>query len=110
MNERSADHCTRGGAQEQGRKDRQNGPAVDYSGTSGFHLLHGRHPKIRRVSRQPLAKKREEVPMTIALGIVIMLAGLALAVMLGIVLYRDPRKEAQTARTTVGIRRDAETA
>jgi len=48
--------------------------------------------------------------MTIALGIVIMLVGLALAVMLGIVLYRDPRKEAQTARTTVGIRRDAETA
>jgi hypothetical protein len=48
--------------------------------------------------------------MNIAFGILFMLGGLALAVLLGIVLYRDPRKEAQTAPTTVGVRREPKTA
>jgi hypothetical protein len=47
--------------------------------------------------------------MEIALGVLFMFGGLALAVLLGIVLYRDPKKEAQTARITVGACREAET-
>lgn len=48
--------------------------------------------------------------MNIAFGVLFMLGGLALAVLLGIVLYRDPKKERQTARTTVGVQRNPETA
>jgi hypothetical protein len=48
--------------------------------------------------------------MNIAFGILFMLGGLALAVLLGIVLYRDPKKEPQTARTTAGVRREPKTA
>jgi hypothetical protein len=72
-------------------------------------MHHGCGPKIRGVtSKQPLERKGDS--MDIVLGGLFLLGGLALAVLLGIVLYRDPEKKAQTAFTPVGTRRDAETA
>jgi len=44
--------------------------------------------------------------MSILLGIVFLLLGLALAVLLGIVLYRDPQRDVQTLRTALKPEKD----
>jgi hypothetical protein len=48
--------------------------------------------------------------MSIFFGIVFLVVGLALAVMLGIVLYRDPKNDAQTVRTSAELGKSPETA
>ena len=47
--------------------------------------------------------------MSILFGIIFMLVGLALAVLLGIVLYRDPKKELRPQGVVLGTGKDPET-
>ncbi len=44
--------------------------------------------------------------MSILLGLVFLLAGLALAVFLGIALYQDPKKDVQALRTVLKAEKD----
>jgi hypothetical protein len=48
--------------------------------------------------------------MSILLGLVFLLAGLALAVFLGIALYRDPKKDVQALGTALKAGKDPEAA
>jgi hypothetical protein len=48
--------------------------------------------------------------MSIFLGLVFLLAGLALAVFLGITLYRDPEKDVQAHGTVLKAEKDPEAA
>jgi hypothetical protein len=48
--------------------------------------------------------------MSIFFGIVFMVVGLALAVMLGIVLYRDPKNNSQTVPISAELGKNPETA
>jgi hypothetical protein len=48
--------------------------------------------------------------MSILLGIVFLLGGLALAVFLGIVLYRDPKKDVQPGINRIGAEKTPEAA
>ena len=48
--------------------------------------------------------------MNIIFGIVFLFGGLALAVMLGIVLYRDPKNDPQTVLTSAEFQKNPETA
>lgn len=48
--------------------------------------------------------------MSIFLGIVFLLGGLALAVMLGIVLYRDPKREVRPHENTLRTEKKPEAA
>ena len=48
--------------------------------------------------------------MSILLGSVFLLVGLALAVLLGIVLYREPKKDAPVIETTLKAEKDPQAA
>ena len=48
--------------------------------------------------------------MSILLGLVFLLVGLALAVFLGIALYRDPKKDVQAHGTVLKAEKDPEAA
>jgi hypothetical protein len=89
LNERT-DHCTGGGIQQQDGKDRQKHPEVEHFGTSGLYLHYGGDPEIRRITT---ASTQGGLSMSILFGIVFLLGGLGLAVFLGIVLYRDPKRD-----------------